>query len=188
LEIILIRHGKPRIDTSGSVSPAEFGKWVSDYDKAGIDKGHKPAASTIQKVSACSFTVCSNLPRSTESAELLNIAKPGLVSPLFRECEMPYSNWQYPKLPKTAWPLLFRLLQITGYSANAESYREMKKRSNDCAMQLADFARDHDSVLFVGHGVLLWFIHRHLLNMGWFGPKKSPKKHWEFGEYIYNDT
>ena len=188
MEIVLIRHGKPLIDTSGNVSPSEFGKWVSHYDMAGIDKNHKPTESAIEKASACSFTVCSHLPRSIESAILLNNEKPELVSPLFRECEMPYSNWQYPKLPKTVWPLLFRLLQISGYSANAESYKEMKKRSNDCAIQLTDFAKDYGGVIFVGHGVLIWLIHKHLVNMGWLGPKKSPKNHWEFAEYIYNET
>jgi len=155
---------------------------------AGLDKGNMPTKSAIQKAAECSFSVCSHLPRSIESATFLKIVKPGLVSPLFRECEMPYSNWQFPKLPKTAWPILFRLLQVAGYSANAESYKEMKKRSNECALQLTDFARSYGSVLFVGHGVLNWFIHNQLLAMGWLGPKKSPKKHWEFGEYIYNET
>jgi broad specificity phosphatase PhoE len=188
LEIVLIRHGKPQIDTTGIVSPAEFGRWVAEYDMAGIDKNHIPTERAIQKAADCTFIVCSHLPRSIESAEFLNIPEPGLISPLFRECEMPYSNWQYPKLPKIVWPVLFRLFQMTAYSANSGSYKEMRKRSHDCAIQLTAFARNHGSVLFVGHGVLIWLIHQHLLEMGWSGPKKSPKSHWEFGEYTYNEA
>jgi len=187
VEIVLIRHGKPKINTSGKVSAADFGKWVSDYDMAGIDDEHKPENGTIERAERCAFTVCSNLPRSIESARLLNIGTPGLVSPLFRECEMPYGKWNYPKLSKTSWSVLFRLLQLVGYSSNAESYKALKARSEKCAKQLVELSQVHNNVLFVGHGTINWFIHKHLLGMGWLGPQKSGRKHWEYGEYIYNE-
>ena len=188
MEIVLIRHGKPNIETSGKVSAAAFGAWVSDYDKAGIDEKHKPTGSAIERASSCVFTVCSNLPRSVESAVLLKVEKPELISFEFRECGIPFGNWKYPKLSKKVWALLFRLFQLAGYSSNAESYKEIKERSKKCATQLADLAENHGSVLFVGHGVLNWLLHRHLLKMGWTGPKKSAKGHWEFSEYRYNET
>ena len=187
MEIVLVRHGKPKAEISGRVSAAAFGAWVSEYDKAGIDERYQPTRSAIERASSCVFTVCSNLPRSIESATLLNIEKPELVSSEFRECEMPFSNWKSPKLSKSAWALLFRLLQLAGYSSNAESYKDIKERSKKCAAQLANLAENHGSVLFVGHGALNWFLHRHLLKMGWSGPKKSAKNHWGFGEYRYNE-
>jgi broad specificity phosphatase PhoE len=150
VEIVLFRHGKPNIDTSGRVSAADFGKWVSDYDMTGIDEEHKPVSSTIQRAEQCAFTACSNLPRSVKSARISNIEAPEIVSPLFRECEIPYSNWKFPRLSKTSWSVLFRLLQLSGYSSIAESYREVKKRSKECAAQLIELSQIHDSVLFLG--------------------------------------
>lgn len=38
MEIVLIRHGKPNAVTSGRVSAAAFGAWVSEYgDLVNID-------------------------------------------------------------------------------------------------------------------------------------------------------
>jgi broad specificity phosphatase PhoE len=188
VEIVLLRHGKPKINTAGRVSAADFGEWVSAYDMAGIDEEHKPENGAIQRAERCSFTVCSHLPRSIESARLLNIESPELVSPLFRECEMPYGNWKYPRLSKISWSVFFRVLQLVGYSSNSESYKAIKERSKKCANLLVELAKTHNSVLFVGHGTIIWFIHKHLLTMGWSGPQKSAKKHWEFGKYLYNET
>jgi broad specificity phosphatase PhoE len=99
---------------------------------------------------------------------------------------MPYRTWQYPKLSKLTWSVIFRLLQLAGYSPNAESYKIIKERSKKCANHLVELAKTHDSVLFVGHGTLNWFIHKHLVSMGWVGPNKPTRKHWELGEYLYN--
>ncbi len=96
---------------------------------------------------------------------------------------MPYANWTYPKLSITSWAVLFRILQLMGYSSNAESYKNIKKRTDGCASQLAELSKKHESVLFVGHGALIWFLHKQLLRMGWTGPQKAATKHWGFGIY-----
>ncbi len=112
MEIVLIRHGKPKIDTSGKVGASDFGKWVVKYDQAGIDIDHKPTVEAFERTEKCSFIVCSTLPRSIESAKVLNIEALDIVSHQFRECEMPYANWNYPKLPIKTWSVLFRILQF----------------------------------------------------------------------------
>lgn len=188
MEIVIIRHGKSVLDISGKVSAAEFGGFTRDYDSAGIDENYLPPTRVIEKARSCNFSVCSSLARSLHSAKLLKIENPDVVSPLFRECEMPYNNWKYPKLSISNWPLVYRILQILGYSPNAESYKEIKSRSKECAMHLIELAQAHGSVLYVGHGVLSWVLHKHLLNMGWLGPAKSVRAHWECGVYKYNKT
>ena len=183
MEIVLIRHGLPKIDTSKKLGASDFGKWISQYDQAGIDLSQNPTSDVIERVKSCSFIVCSNLPRSVESAHALNIETPDIINNLFRECEMPYANWNYPKLSIKSWALLFRIFQLAGYSSNTETYKDIKKRVTECTNQLTALSEKHKSVLFVGHGALLWFIHRQLKSMGWFGPKKSVRQHWEFGVY-----
>ena len=187
MEIVLVRHGKPKIDTSGKVGASDFGKWVAKYDQAGIDVDHKPTIEAFERAERCSFIVCSTLPRSIESAKALNIEVLDMVSHLFRECEMPYANWNYPKLSIKSWSVLFRILQLVGYSSNAESYKAIKERTAKCTNQLTELSKEHESVLFVGHGTLLWFIHKQLIRMGWLGPQKSVRKHWEFGVYTQRD-
>ncbi len=185
MEIVVLRHGKPNIDTSGKVNPIEFGEWVGNYDKAGVCESDSLNESIIERVNKCNFVACSHLPRSIESSKRLGISSPGLVSSEFRECEMPHAKWEYPKLSISAWSLIFRIFQLVGYSSNSESYKEAKERSIACANQLSDLAHNHGSVLFVGHGALNWLSHKQLLQIGWSGPQKSAKDHWGFTEYTY---
>lgn len=176
------------LDTSGKVSARDFGVCVKEYDRVGVCEDHLPAKEVIKRVSECSFTVCSNLERSIHSAKLLGVDTPDLVSPIFRECDVPYTNWSYPKISKSIWSVIFRLFQIVGYAPNAESYKEASSRSKECATQLQNIANEHGSVLYVGHGALIWLLHKHLVNSGWDGPNKSVRDNWEFGVYRYNDT
>ena len=187
MEIVVIRHGKSIVDTSGIVNPSEFGEGVKNYDKSGIDETYLPSAEAIKAARSCHYTVCSNLCRSVDSANLLGLEKPDVISALYRECEMPHGNWAFPKLPVFFWSGFFRVLQLLSYSPNAESYREAKQRTKNCANDLQKLAKEHSRVLYIGHGSLSWLLHRDLLSMGWLGPEKSVRQHWEFGIYRYKE-
>lgn len=188
MEIVIFRHGKSILNTLGKVSASEFGAFAREYDFAGVDERCLPSKEAIEKARSCKFTVCSDLERSLHSARLLEIEKPDLISPLYREIEIPYTNWNYPKISKTVWPIIFRFLQIIGYSPNAESYKEIKKRARECADQLAGLAHSHGSVVYVGHGALSWVLHKNLYSMGWVGPKKSVREHWGYAIYKKIET
>ena len=185
MEIVVLRHGKANIDSSKKMSSREFGAWVENYNKAGIDKTFRPDDSLINKVKQCNFVVCSHLPRSIGSAKLLGISEPDIINPEFRECEIPFTNWSQPKLPITAWYYIFRFLQLVGYSSNSESCRQAINRSKTCARQLDDFAKQHKSVLFIGHGALNWLLHKQLLKLGWSSKMKSARYHWSMTEYYH---
>lgn len=188
MEIVIIRHGKPKIEPRGSVTAWGFGQWVDAYNKTGIDDTHAPSPSAVSIAKVCSAVVCSNLPRSIESAKALGVKNIEVQDPLFRECEMPHADWLYPKLSVLGWSVVFRILQMLGYSSNAESFKEARERANLCALRLSDLARKHESVLFVGHGSLNWLISKKLLRMGWVGPKNAGRRYWEYGVYRYNAT
>lgn len=79
-----MRHGKPKIDTRRRLNAAEFGVWVEHYNAAGIDTECLPTLEAIAQASQCAFTVCSNLPRSLESANALGIERIGAYSHMFR--------------------------------------------------------------------------------------------------------
>lgn len=186
MEIVLLRHGMPKIDKYQRLNAAEFGQWVSAYNDAGIDMGCMPSQNTIEQAQTCAFVVCSNLLRSSESAKVLGLETVGACEPMFREMDMPYANWRFPRLSPGIWSVLFRLGWAAGYSANVESFREAKERAYRCAERLAELASVHGSVLFVGHGSLNWFVSRHLKSMGWGSSQKAPRKYWAFAVYNYH--
>lgn len=187
MQIVLLRHGKPKIRTDIRVSAAEWGTWVEEYNAAGIDPAFPPPESAIQNVKSCSFAVCSDLARSSESALALGIER-AVCDSMFRELDIPHAGWRYPKLSLVAWAVLFRLIWALGYSANSESINDGRIRARLCAERLAAMAAEHERVVFVGHGTLIWFISRRLKKMGWSGPKKPPREHWGFGVYSYEGT
>lgn len=188
VQIVLLRHGMPKVDKDRRLNAAEFGGWVSEYNAAGIDTDCRPPQPAIEQASKCNLVVCSNLPRSLESARALGIETIGICESAFREMDMPYANLQFPRLSLSVWSVLFRLMWVGGYSANAESFDAARERARNCAERLMVLASIHDSVLLVGHGSLNWFVARYLKSMGWTGPRKAPRKYWEFGVYSYQAT
>ena len=185
MNIVILRHGKPKIETPGRLNASGFGRWIAAYNKAGIDTTHSPTQNAIAQAQACSIVVCSDLPRSIESATALGIKNVKVQDPLFRECEMPYANWSYPSLSVPVWSYIFRILQLLGYASNAESFKEARLRAYGCALRLSEVAQKHESVLFIGHGSLNWLISKQLLRMGWVGPRNPGRNYWEYGVYRY---
>lgn len=181
MEIVLLRHGVPAIDTSGRMNASEFGRWLRAYDAAGIKAEHPPSPEAVA-AAADSFVVCSHLPRSTQSAAALGVST-GLSSVDFREVEMPHAEGHRLRLSPKGWCVTFRLLWAAGYAPGVETLTEARSRSRTCATQLARLAGQHGRVLFVGHGSLLWQLARDLTRDGWRGPAKAPRRHWEFGIY-----
>lgn len=185
MNIVLLRHGMPKIEKTLRMSAREFGLWVSAYNAAGIDNSSWPPPDAIQQANQCAVVVCSDLPRSLESAQALGVTDIHLCEPIFREMEMPYAKLAFPRLSPGLWSVLFRLAWLAGYSANAESFKEARKRARDCAKRLVELASRHGTVLLVGHGSLNWFIARYLAKWGWSAAGKPPRKYWQYGVYRY---
>ncbi len=183
MQIVLMRHGKPKIDKDLRLNAADFGVWIERYNGSGIGTEYQPSQAAIEQANKCTFTVCSNLPRSIESAKILGIVQIGRCDSLFREMERPHAVWHFPRLSLRAWSAFFRLAWACGYSMNAESFKAARERARRCAEHLAGLASAHGTVLFVGHGLLNWFISKNLRNIGWLCSKNPSGKYWEFGVY-----
>lgn len=183
MQIVLMRHGKPKIDTHLRLSAAEFGIWVEKYNTAGIDTDYPPPRQAIDQAGLCRFAVCSNLARSQESAVALGVERIGIESPMFREMDMPHAAWRFPRFSLSAWSVFFRLAWAFGYSGHGESFKAAKDRARRCAEHLANLSSTHGTVLFVGHGSLNWFIAKYLKRMGWLCSEKPPRRYWEFSVF-----
>lgn len=185
MKIVIMRHGKPAVPVIDSLKACELPAWLEAYDSAGINQTQKPLATAVGIAAGCNSVVCSDLPRSTQSAEALNLRHIHLSDPVFREIGLPYANWNMPRLPPKVWVALFRTLWFLGYSSNGESLRSARLRARAGSEQLKKIAAEYGSVLFVGHGLINHLIAKELLTSGWQGPRSPGKRHWEFGVYQY---
>lgn len=183
MEIVLLRHGKPDMPVWDRIKPVDLHKWIASYNSSGIDGDYPSTKAAIQIANRCNAVVCSDFPRSIQSAASLGITKPLEIEPVYREFDLPYSNWQIPKLPPHLWAVLFRALWLLGYSKNGESLKNAKKRSINCADRLISLSKEYTSVMLVGHGFTNRFIAKELLSLGWHGPNMPGNKYWEFGVY-----
>lgn len=174
-----MRHGQVSIDHQLRLTAAEFGDWIASYNSAGLAPESAPPQTAIQLAQQCAVRICSNLPRSLESAKRLEIRQIDLADPLFREMEMPHALWRFPKLPVSVWLVVFRVAWMLGYARDVESFTQAKARAEVCAQRLISLASKHGSVLFVGHGSLNWFIARNLKRQAWQTAASSSSRHWQ---------
>jgi len=185
MKIVLIRHGKPDIPKPGKIRAREVHQWIKSYNAAGLKLDHKPSKEAIEIASNCKVVVCSDLPRSMESARALGVRGIDFTDSMFREARLPYSCFPSPKLSPRIWEVLSRVFWFFGYSSNGESFREAKRRASNGANRLKEIAENTGSVILVGHGFVNRFIAKELLLNGWQGPVSPGKKYWEFGVYKY---
>lgn len=188
MKIVLLRHGKPDVEECGKLRAGELHKWIESYNLSGILPGHVPPAEAVDIASECNTVVCSDYPRSVESAELLGINRIKYIDPIFREMGLPFGNWKTPKASPIVWASIFRVFWYFGYSSNGEHFSTARKRALQGAGKLEAIAKDTGSVLHVGHGFMNRYIAKALLSNGWQGPKSPGKKYWEFGVYEYKAT
>lgn len=175
-----MRHGKPDIDKNLRLNAHEFGGWVEHYNAAGLNADDLPPGEAVEQARMSTFIVCSDLPRSLESARALGIKRIDLSSSLFREFDMPFSAWRFPVFPLSLWLLIFRFAWIFGYSRNVESFTSAKARAQRCAEELINLSSTHEAVLFVGHGSLNWFLAKYLKKLGWRVAKIPNGRYWRY--------
>lgn len=174
-----MRHGRPAVDGKRRLSAREYGDWLRDYDAAAIDQRHPPPRASQILAETCHFAVCSDLRRSRESLDLLGTDAPMVSERMFREMEMPYAQWRFPRFTIGFWSIFFRLIWVLGFASHAESFPSARKRAADCADRLIGLAEQHGDVLFVGHGSLNWFIARQLHRQAWRSNGRAPRRHWQ---------
>ena len=185
MRIVLLRHGRPQVPEFGKLRANEISRWIESYNCSGLMPNDTPSQEAIEIAGSCDSVVCSDLPRSIDSAKALGVKNIDVVDPSFREMGLPHGDFPSPKLSPNTWAFIFRILWFFGYSANSESLGEAKYRASKGATYLAKIARDSSSVLLVGHGFVNRFIAKELLANGWQGPLSPGKKYWGYGIYEY---
>lgn len=180
MQIILLRHGKPAVELSGTARAKDLAAIAKAYDASGIVD--RPPPETLAKLRHANYVICSDLPRSVESAHALGFANLPVADSLFSESALPHFGGPV-VLPLAVWVTVCRLLWVAGFSKNGEAYAAAKCRARQAANRLAGLAETHGNVLLVGHGLMNYLIAQQLRANGWHGPAKSGKRFWEYGVY-----
>jgi len=98
MEIILLRHGKPKIPPLKRIKASVFWQWVESYNTSGLCSSSVPTDDAFSIAKKCDAVVCSELLRSIESAKVLGINNISLKSTQFNEAGIPMANWKSPRL------------------------------------------------------------------------------------------
>ncbi|MES9851973.1 MAG: histidine phosphatase family protein [Candidatus Thiodiazotropha sp. L084R] len=165
------------------ISALEFSEWIREYNTAGLCPTSRPTEHAENCVNTCNVIICSELPRSIESAKAFDKKCTLLHDSIFNEAGLPFADWHTIKLSPKTWAVFFRILWLLGYARNSESFKEAKIRASEAVEKLTEIACKYESVLFVGHGVYNRILANELRRRGWAGPKNPGSKHWAFGVY-----
>jgi broad specificity phosphatase PhoE len=77
----------------------------------------------------------------------------------------------------------YRIGWFLGYSPNADSFKKANARAKLGAERLVALAKESRSVSLVGHGIINSLIAKHLVALGWLGPKRPAHGYWQANIY-----
>ena len=166
MRIILIRHGRPAIETSPRTSHRGFRSYIDDYEAAGLDPESAPPGELQDLVKELDSVFTSGRPRAHDSARALAPQAELIADPLF--VEAPLASPRIPllrmKVPK--WAVVARILWHAGYHPEIENYRRAKHRAARAADILMGRAREEGVAVLVAHGYFNAMIGRELRHRG----------------------
>lgn len=136
-------------------------EWIEAYNTAGVkNESTQPCQEMLREFSH-KFIVCSNLTRSTHSAKIIGYQSPHLIDGMFREAELPKIQLPMVRLTPhiwSMWSMVFRAFWFVGIFPNAESVEKFKPRVSLATEKLIQLAKNHDSILLIGHGIINRFL------------------------------
>lgn len=184
MKIALLRHGRPAFNDNEKITAENFSQWIDSYNASGLSAQYQPSKQAIDIASQCNKVVCSDLPRSIDSAYVLGIDQIDDIDSLFREMDLPHACFPSPKLSPNLWLVLLRISWFLGYSGKVESFQQAKIRASKAANKLQEITFSDESVILIGHGMLNRFIGKALVSSGWKKTKHfSANQYWGFTVY-----
>jgi broad specificity phosphatase PhoE len=166
MRIILIRHGRPAIESNPRTSHDGFRSYIDAYEAAGLDPSSAPPGELQDLMKELTSIFTSGKPRSQDSARALAPRAELVADPLF--VEAPLASPRIPllrmKVPK--WAVVARILWHAGYHPEIENYRRAKQRAMQAADILMERARDEGVAVLVAHGYFNAMIGRELRKRG----------------------
>jgi broad specificity phosphatase PhoE len=180
-KIVLMRHGEPTSRYSAWIAGREFGAWVRSFDQGGIKEAMLIPDEVRQLASTIGLVISSDLLRATQSAARL--ARKTVIDPDLREAGLVDSFRTSFRAPVSLWLAAARLAWRLDVTASQEPIAAARARAQRVTDNVISLAREHRSVLVVGHGVFNSLIARRLRALGWSGPLMPPSRYWSVATY-----
>ncbi len=187
MQITILRHGIPDLSSWSKIHTLEIPGWIAEYNSAGVEQEISQSCEEMISELEHKYIVCSHLKRSIHSAKVIGYQSPDLIDSVFNEAGLLVIRIPFVRLTPHVWSMIFRLFWIIGVSNQVESLSAFKIRVSLAAEKLIHQAKNHDKVLFIGHGIINRFLAKELILKGWEG-KEAPNdnKYWgyRYWEYI----
>jgi broad specificity phosphatase PhoE len=180
-KIVLMRHGEPTSRYSAWIAGREFGAWVRSFDQGGIKEAMLIPDEVRQLASTIGLVISSDLLRATQSAARL--ARKTVIDPDLREAGLVESFRTSLRAPVSLWLAAARLAWRLDVTSSQEPIAAARARAQRVTDNVISLAREHRSVLVVGHGVFNSLIARRLRALGWSGPLMPPSRYWSVATY-----
>jgi broad specificity phosphatase PhoE len=166
-QIILIRHGKPKLSKNGWYTAKMAQEYSRIYDLVKVYD--------FEKIPVCIFPddvdtiYSSNLVRAKNTAAKLNINHiPVKSSSLFREFERDIITIPILKMPLMFWLGMSRIMWYSRlHSQTTESKKAANKRSEMVADALIKKSEEKSNAILVAHGMLNKKLVKTLSKRGW---------------------
>jgi len=182
MQIVLVRHGKPSIESS-RIPAHDLARWARAYNRAGIDPAHPPPSRARTLAAAAACTVSSDLPRAVESLRMLDPERPAPAEGVFREADLPKMPTTLLRLDPMVWAAVAHVGWWLGMPGEKESASGARHRARAASQRLSALATEHGSVLLVGHGIFNTLIAGELRAAGWRGPLLPSGTYWSSAVY-----
>jgi broad specificity phosphatase PhoE len=176
--IILIRHGRPAIDTAPRTSHHGFRTYIDDYEAAGLDPASAPPEELQDLVKELSAVFTSDRARSHESAKALAPRAELIADPLFAEAPLASPRIPLLRMNVPKWAVVARILWHAGYHPEIENYRRTKARAAAACDILMRRARDEGQAALVAHGYFNLMIGRELRRRGFLKSGAHRVRYW----------
>jgi broad specificity phosphatase PhoE len=167
LRIVLVRHGRPAIETSPRTSHDGFRRYIDEYQEAGLDPVSVPPEELLDLVKGLNAVHTSDAPRANDSARTLLPEAELIADPLFAEAPLAAPRIPLLKMKVPVWAVMARIMWHAGYHPEIENYRRAKSRANQAAGILVDRALSNEGIaVLVAHGYFNAMIGRILRKRG----------------------
>jgi broad specificity phosphatase PhoE len=170
MEIILIRHGKPKSADNPIINICEYAHWIRRYNASDVAKDSRPKSINANYQSI--YTLSSDLKRAIHSANIYVGKQPETIDKIYREMEIPRYHLPY-KLKAWHWVYFSRLLWVLGVKGSFESFKQAKKRAEKATDKLIKTSEVEGKVILFGHGFMNRYIRKSLIKKGWLLNHKS---------------
>lgn len=191
MRLILMRHGKPKLDLEALrghwMTAAEVAELIDRYEQSGLDEAFDCPVAQRSLAAQSRLALVSPLPRTQQSLARLELGVESCTDPVFLETVMakprlPY-GLRWIRLPVLTWFSLLRLGWYLRLLNGKESFSACRKRAEQAAMSLESAVRSHDTVLLSGHGLFNVLIGKALIKRGWQQIQTNGHGYWAMTVY-----